>query len=377
MKDIKELREMIDCIDDKLVPLFEERMDVAKQVAEYKRVNGAPVLQSGREKQVLDRACDRLKDKSYSCEVRDFMLAVMDISKCVQMKSNPVKEQERIRKPFDANAKTGYQGTEGSFSEQAVSEFFRTTGKSKAYADFESVFKAIDKGEIDYGVVPLENSSIGSVVEVYDLLGKYDCYIVGEQWVKISHNLLAVKGATIDGIKKVYSKAEALAQSHDFLKNGDWSLIPYANTAVAAKMVADSNDKTVAAVASVRAAQLYGLDVLAKDINSDKDNYTRFIVISKYLADIDANKVTVSFTMSDEAGALYKVLRFFARFNVNMAKIESRPMKNCPGSYYFVIDLEGNCKSRDMAEALYFVAHSVKDFKLLGEYVRNDVQEKD
>ena len=376
MKDIKELRKEIDRIDDEMIPLFEKRMDVAKQVAEYKRAAGAGVLQTGREKEVLDLSVARLKDKSYASEARDFMTAVMDLSKEVQFKTNPVSEQPRERRKPCANAKVGYQGTAGSYSGQAAEEFFPGVGKMKAYPSFDGVFKAIDCGEIDYGVVPLENSSVGSVVEVYDLLGKYNCFIVGEKWLRITHCLLGVKGATLADVKTVYSKGEALGQAHDYLAKGGFNLVSYANTALAAEMVAKKGDKSLAAVAGEPAAKIYGLNVLAKGINSDKENFTRFIVISKTLADIKADKVTVSFTLTNESGTLYKVLRFFSRYGINMVKIESRPLKNNPGSYYFVVDLEGNCDSEDMIRALYYVEMSTIDFKLLGEYVKSSPQEE-
>lgn len=375
MRDIKDLRKEIDEIDDLMMPLFERRMDVAKQVAEYKRAAGAAVLQSGREKEVLDRAERRLVNKEYANEAKDFMTAVMDLSKEVQLKTNPVEEKQRERKPFSVNAKIGFQGTEGSYSQQAAEEFFAGTDNAKAYPAFEDVFRAIVRGEIDYGVVPLENSSIGSVVEVYDLLGKYNCFIVGEKWIRIEHCLLGVKGASETDIKTVYSKAEALGQSHEYLAEKGFNLVSYANTALAAKMVAEKGDKSLAAVAGEAAARIYGLDVIAKGINSDKENFTRFIVISATLADTVADKVSVSFTVNNESGSLYKVLRFFSRYGINMVKIESRPLKNNPGSYYFVVDLEGNCESKDMIQALYYVEKSTIDFKLLGEYVKSAPEE--
>ena len=371
MKDIKDLRKEIDVIDDEMIPLFERRMNVAKQVAEYKRANGETVLQTGREKEVLSRAVDRLSDKGYSNEAVDFMAAVMDLSKEVQLKTNPVAETTRERRAIDECAKVGFQGAEGSYSSKAVSELFPKAEQKKAYFTFRSLFEAIDGGEIDYGVVPLENSSIGSVVEVYDLLGQFNCFIVGEKWIRIEHCLLGAKGASLADVKTVYSKAEALEQSHAFLADGGWNLIPYPNTALAAKMIAEKKDFSVAAVASEAAAEIYGLDVLAKGINSDKGNFTRFIVISKTLADTEADKVSVSFTLKNESGALYKVLRFFSRYGINMVKIESRPLKNNPGSYYFVVDLEGNCNSKDMIQALYYVERSTLAFKLLGEYVKS------
>ena len=371
MKDIKDLRKEIDVIDDEMIPLFERRMNVAKQVAEYKRANGETVLQTGREKEVLSRAVDRLSDKGYSNEAVDFMTAVMDLSKEVQLKTNPVAETTRERRAIDECAKVGFQGAEGSYSSKAVSELFPKAKQKKAYFTFRSLFEAIDGGEIDYGVVPLENSSIGSVVEVYDLLGQFNCFIVGEKWIRIEHCLLGAKGASLADVKTVYSKAEALEQSHAFLADGGWNLIPYPNTALAAKMIAEKKDFSVAAVASEAAAEIYGLDVLAKGINSDKGNFTRFIVISKTLADTEADKVSVSFTLKNESGALYKVLRFFSRYGINMVKIESRPLKNNPGSYYFVVDLEGNCNSKDMIQALYYVERLTLAFKLLGEYVKS------
>ncbi len=368
MRELEDIRKDIDAADAQIVPLLEERMRASEDVAAYKKAHGMPIFRPEREKQVIARAVDRLGDKRFAGSIEDIMTSVMDVGKLRQLEIVTDAGDAIERESFDADAPIAYQGTLGAFSSQAAERYFGTLAHATAYPTFGAVIDAIDSGDAKYGVLPLENSTIGSVVEVYDLLGAKSMYIVGEQWEQIRHALVGVKGARKSDVRTVYSKAEALAQCSDYLQSGGWEQIPYSNTALAARLVAQKGDKSIAAVASESAAKLYGLDVIDSPINDEKDNFTRFIIVAKKLTDRDADKVTISFGLDNEKGSLYRVLGVFARLGINMSKIESRPDKSNPAKYYFVADLEGNCSGTGMKCALEAARSLSHDFKLLGEY---------
>ena len=373
MRELEQIRQQINGIDEKLVPLLEERLHASADVADYKKAHDMEIFQPERERAVIERAVGMLKDKGLSRAVADIVASVMDVGKLCQLSRIYEGGDELEREPFDRGAKVAYQGVPGAFSAQAAESYFGSLNNASAYPTFGAVIDAIDCGEVKYGVLPLENSTIGSVVEVYDLLAARSMYIVGEIWQPIRHALVGVRGARLDDVRRVVSKAEALGQCAEFLERGGWEQSPYANTAAAAKSVAESGDKSVAAIASESAAKLYGLDVLACPVNDVKDNYTRFIIVSARLTDREADKVSVSFVVDNECGTLHRVLGMFARLGVNMSKIESRPDKKNPAKYYFVADLEGSCKGKEMRLALAAAKTMTHDFKLLGEYRKGSI----
>ena len=355
------------------MPLLEERLHASADVALYKKAHGMEIFQPERERAVIERAVGMLKDKGLSRGVADIVASVMDVGKLWQLATIFEGGERLERESFDAGARVAYQGVPGAFSSQAAESYFGTADNASAYPTFGAVIDAIDRGEVKYGVLPLENSTIGSVVEVYDLLAARSMYIVGEIWQPIRHALIGVGGARLSDVKFVVSKAEALGQCAEFLERGGWEQIPASNTAAAAKSVAEKGDKSVAAIASESAARLYGLDVLACPVNDVMDNYTRFIIVAAHLTDRDADKVSVSFVVDNECGTLHRVLGMFARLGVNMSKIESRPDKNNPAKYYFVADLEGNCEGKEMRLALAAAKTMTHDFKLLGEYRKGSI----
>ena len=240
--------------------------------------------------------------------------------------------------------KIGYQGVKGSFSEEAMISFFGENNKSLNYEKFEDVFISLKNDEIDYGILPFENSCTGAITAVYDLISKYGFYIVGEECIKINQNLVGVKDATVDDIKEVYSHPQGFEQSKNFLRNHeDFKLIYFYNTAISAKHVSKLNDKSKAAIASSRAAKIYNLDILAKNIHDNNNNHTKFVIISKNLqSSKESNKITVSFSLENRAGSLYNLLGHFAKNNINMIKIESRPSNGELWEYVLYVDLEGN-----------------------------------
>ncbi|MGL6175212.1 MAG: prephenate dehydratase [Cellulosilyticaceae bacterium] len=267
--------------------------------------------------------------------------------------------------------KVGYQGVEGSFSEEAAHNYFGEIEIPMArYDEFEDVFDAINKGEIDYGVLPIENSHTGEILDVYDLINQYNLYIVGEEIVRVRHNLVGVKGTSLEGIKEVYSHPQAFAQSKKFLKmSKHLTCIPYANTAMASKYIAEMKDTSKAAISSQRAAKRYGLEIIVSEINTKNNNSTRFIVLSKNMKiSSKCDKVSIVFTTKHTSGALYNVLSHFAYNGVNLLKIQSRPIQDKSWHYFFFVDLQGSLEDANMLIALGRLNVECEHFRILGNY---------
>ena len=269
-----------------------------------------------------------------------------------------------------SNIKIGYQGVKGSFSEEAMIKYFGENHKNTNYEEFEEVFIALKSNEIDYGILPIENSYTGAITNVYDLLVKYGFYIVGEECIKINQNLIGIKGTEISDIKEIYSHPQGFEQSREFLSNNNkLKLIPFHNTAISAKYISELNDKSKAAIASLRAAEIYNLDVIQEEINDKDDNQTKFIIIGKELeSSKECNKITVVFSLDDKSGTLYNLLRHFAENNINMLKIESRPSKGELWQYLLYVDFEGNIENEDVKKAIKLIEENSEYFKLLGSY---------
>lgn len=263
----------------------------------------------------------------------------------------------------------GFQGVSGSFSEEALFNYFPNDVDTSNYEQFEDVFIALMNNKIHYGVLPIENSSTGAIATVYDLLNRYDCFIVGETHVKPIQNLLGIRGATLSDLKEVYSHPQGFEQSKTFLSTYKWHLIPYYNTAKSAEYIKEQNLKHIGAIASKKAAEIYGLDILAENINCNKNNTTRFIIIGKSLkVNTVCNKISVVLSTKHQAGALYETLKHFAEHQINMLKIESRPVIHTPWEYYFYIDFEGNMEDETIKIAIEQMERECHHFKLLGNY---------
>lgn len=368
MDELSGYRREIDEIDGELIPLFERRMELSRKVANYKRAKNMPVLQSAREEEVLQKARDALRDQRYAGEARQLMRTIMELSRAAQHADLAQTAESEAASP-DFTGRVGYPGVAGSFSEQALAEFFGREGT--AYPDFEDVFGALDRGEIDYGILPIENSSTGSITKNYDLLDAYGFFIVGEHSIKINQNLVGLEGASVDTVRTVYSHAQGIEQSAKFLsEHRGWETVHFLNTAISARMVAESGDITKAAIASRRAAELYGLKILAPDIQDSRTNTTRFMIIARSLSHSGGDKISISFTLDNESGTLYNVLRHFSQGRINMVKIESRPIPGVLWNYRFYLDFEGSLGSPQTAALLESLARETKAFRLLGAYRR-------
>lgn len=264
----------------------------------------------------------------------------------------------------------GFQGVEGSFSHQALTEYFGSGTEAANYPQFRGVFEALGREEIRYGILPLENSSTGGISEVYDLLGEYGFFIVGEKTIKVEHNLLGIRGVKLSDIEEVYSHLQGFMQSREYFDgHSEWKLIPYHNTAKSAMYVSGENSASKACVASRQAAEIYGLEVLAENINDSSSNHTRFIIIGREAElSADCGKITIVATLPHKVGSLYHVLKHFADNDSNLMKIESRPIADKPWEYSFYIDFQGNVLEQKTKNIFAGIAEEGLEYKFLGNY---------
>lgn len=376
MEKLSNLREKIDTIDEEIVRLFEERMDIVHSVAEYKKKNSMEILNTKREEQVIETQLNNLKNKSIKKETEELLKYIMYISRNLQNKVlneedlNAEKYKESFRKVNGKSPVVGFQGVPASFSHEALTEYFGEDTKALNFKNFKDVFEALKKGDIEYGILPIENSSTGGINEVDDLLREYNFYIVGEKCLKVEHNLLGIKDSEISDITEVYSHAQGFLQSSKFFeKHDNWRLIPYLNTAKSAQYVSEENNKFKACVASKKAAELYGLKIIEENINNNSNNYTRFIIIAPEMeVDKNCNKVSMVIALPHKVGTLYNITRLFYNNNLNMTKIESRPSANKSWEYFFYIDFCGNMQEENNINALKEIEKESIYFKLLGNY---------
>ena len=357
MKDLSQCRAEIDAIDR----LFEQRMQVSRDVAAYKHAHQINILDTSREHAVLQSRADMTHDPVFKQPVIDLYTELMRLSR---------EEQRRYLDSLSQNDVVAYMGVPGAFSESAVVGFFGESCCRTSFKTFEEVFAAVAEGSVRYGVVPVENSSSGSINTVYDLLGQYSCHIVGEQLVRVRHCLLGVPGASIQDIQSVYSHEQGFAQCPAFLgEHPDWITKPYFNTAIAASHVAQMGQKCNAAIASHLAAKHYGLEILAEDIQSASDNHTRFIIVSSSPTPIGIpDKATLTFTVRHERGTLMRALSSFVALGMNLTHIESRPLRSSNWEYCFYVDLSGNVSDNNRHVLMESLVADCENCRLLGAY---------
>ena len=362
MREIGELRQEIDKIDRQLIALFEQRMAVAAEVGAYKKARNLPVYDGEREQALLQNRVSQLTDKALAGYLEQFFVGIMDYSKDIQktvMKA-PASQEKCL---------VAYQGTEGAYSQQAARQFFPGC-ETAAKEDFESVFLAVSKKDVDYGVVPVENSATGSVTRNYDLLGSYGLFVAGEVLVHAEHVLLGL--GAIEDVREVYSHEQGFLQCDAFLsEHKDWLRIPYHNTAVSAKHIRDMGDPAKAAIASRYAGEIYGLKVLKDNISNSRNNYTRFFVISREERPEGADKASLAFVVKHIAGSLVSVLDIFADQGYNLTKIESRPMHAKNWEYRFYADLEGDIN--ELGVTMERAREHCVELELLGRYRKGSI----
>ena len=266
-------------------------------------------------------------------------------------------------------ARVVFQGAEGAYSQMAMQAYFGEQVNSFHVDTFREAMSAIEEGSADFAVLPIENSTAGMVSEIYDLLVEFENYIVGEQIIRIEHCLLGVPGASLEEIQTVFSHPQSLMQSARFLEEHDWKQISMPNNAFAARKVAQDGDRTQAAIASESAGKIYGLSVLEEGINQEENNSTRFIIVTNQkIFRKDAEKISICFEVPHRSGSLYHMLSHFIYNNLNLTKIESRPIEDRTWEYRFFIDFEGNLADSAVKNALRGLRDEARNMKILGNY---------
>ena len=373
--DLLQLRQQIDTIDRQIVDLYEKRMDVSRQVAEYKIETGKKVFDKQREQEKIARVKALTHNDFNSHGVEELFEQIMSMSRKLHYQLLAAHGSEG-RLPFigvdeleTECARVVYQGAEGSYSQAAMRKFFGENVNAFHVESFRDAMSAIDEGSADFAVLPIENSTAGIVNEIYDLLVEFENYIVGEQVIPIEHCLLALPGTKMEEIKRVYSHPQSLMQSARYLSEHDWQQISMQNNAFAALKVAKDKDQTQAAIASEYAGQTYGLEILEKGINDSDSNSTRFIIVTNQkIFRKNANKISLCLEIPHESGSLYHILSHFIYNNLNMTKIESRPIPERNWEYRFFIDFEGNLADSAVKNALRGLREEARSMKILGNY---------
>lgn len=366
--DLQELRKNINEIDEQMLHLFEKRMSIASQIAEYKIKNGLPVFQSDREKEIIQRVRNNVADGlENGAEV--LYNTIMDISKSQQYQEFFSASASIEYSPFDYSIvkKIACPGTNGSYSEIAAKQISPCADIS-FYDSFDEVFEAVIKGNCDFGILPIQNSTAGSVTQTYELMKRYNFYIVGGTKVKVEHCLAARHDVSFEDIKTVISHEQGLMQCSDFLKQNGFKTKEYVNTALAAEFVKDSS-QPYAAICSEECADEMGLKILRRNIGNFCDNYTRFILISKdILVSDDADIISVSLSTPHSRSALYRLLTKFSVSGLNLLRLENKPIATKDFDVVFYLDFEGSVKSREVLSLLSQLSSELTYFKFLGNF---------
>ncbi len=374
--DLAQLRARLDEIDSSIVDLFEKRMDICRQVAEDKIKTGKRILDKERERQKIQTVSSLAHSDFNKTGVSELFEQIMAISRKLQYQVINEKGGHG-NLPFFAveqlntdKVRVVFQGAEGAYSQAAMHTYFGDDIDSFHVETFRDAMGAIEEGRADFAVLPIENSTAGIVSEIYDLLVEYENYIVGEQVIPINHCLLAVPGASIEDIEVVYSHPQSLMQSSRFLsEHSSWKQISMQNNAFATSKVSEDKDIHQAAIASEFAGELYGLEVLQKGIQNDKNNSTRFIIVTNQkIFKKDAGKVSICFEVAHESGSLYHALSHFIYNHLNVSKIESRPIENRNWEYRFFLDFDGNLSDSAVKNALRGLREETYNLKILGNY---------
>ena len=375
--DLTELRRQIDGIDDQLVQLFCRRMALCAQVAEYKKANGLPILMPAREREKLKDVAEKA-GPDMANYTRTLYAMLFELSRSYQSKLSGGSRQlyEMITQSiqdtpnlFPQTAMVACQGVEGAYSQLACEKIFPNP-MILYFKTFDGVFQAIDQGLCQYGILPIENSTAGSVTKVYDLMIQHNFYIVRTFRLKIDHNLLANPGAKLEDIKEIYSHEQAINQCSTFLHSlKGVNVVPVANTAVASEMVASSGRKDVAALSSRSCSELYNLSCLASSVQDKGNNRTRFICISRNMEIYPgSDKTSIMMVLNHRPGALYKVLARIYTLGINVTKLESRPIPDREFEFMFYFDLETSIYSEQFVQLMCELEDLCEEFKYLGSY---------
>jgi len=375
--DLTEIRQEINRVDDELVKLFVERMGLATQVAAYKKEHGLPIFVPAREREILKKVAEQAGPE-FGSYARLLYANIMDLSRSYQGKRNGKATGlaeaitlaiENTPKLFPRDPMVACQGVEGAYSQIACEKIFKSPF-IMYFKSFEGVFNAIDQGLCQYGILPIENSTAGSVKKVYDLMVEHNFSIVRTFRLKVDHNLLVKPGTKLSDIKTIYSHEQALNQSAGFLASlPGVNAVPVANTAVAAEMVSKSETGDIACLSSRSCAELYGLQCLKSSVQDTGNNHTRFICISKNLEIYPgSDKTSVMMVLPHKPGSLYKLLSRLYVLGINVTKLESRPIPDRDFEFMFYFDLETSIYSKEFIQLMCELDDLCEEFRYLGSY---------
>jgi chorismate mutase/prephenate dehydratase len=354
--NLEDLRKQIDEIDSRIVELIGERIRIAEDIGKGKKAEGKLIEDKERELKVLENVKGIAREKKID-------ISQEDIEGIYQRVIEACKNIE--------GAEVAFQGEVGAYSEEAAFQFFGSSIQIRPRETLEDVFKAVEEGEAQFGVVPVENSLEGSISRAYDLMLDSNLMVCGETELRVIHCLIASPGAGLDTVKRVYSHPQALGQCRNFLKHLNAELIPTYDTAGSVKMLKEKGLSDSAAIASVRAAEIYGMKIIARGIEDNPNNFTRFFILSREDSSPSGNdKTSIVFSTKDKPGALYGALGEFARRKINLTKLESRPTRQKPWQYNFYLDFEGHREDRQAREALESLEKNSIFVKVLGSYPR-------
>ena len=378
--DLGEIRNRIDHIDRKLVELIEERMEIVKEVALYKKENGMKIFDRKREEEVINKNLSNVKSEELKHYIESILKDIMDSSKEYQ-KFKIGSPKEYVNNLNFNGKKLGYTGVPGAYAYEVMVNLLKNSKNSEGHIGVKAeeilnfnthreLVEGVESGKVDFAILPIENSIVGEVRDSIDLINKRNIYIVGEVKHKIEHNLLGIKGSKIEDIKRVYSHEQALMQCSEFLgEYPEWEKIRMNNTALSAKYIGDTGNEENACIANMETRKMYNLELLKPDINNEKENFTRFFIVSnKNLICENSEKISVITSTKNESGALIKLLKVFSDYGLNMVNLKSRPKTNKPWEYYFYIDFEGNLEEEKVEKALEEIRKKSIYLQILGNY---------
>ena len=377
--DLGKIREKIDKLDSQLVELLEERLEIVQEVAQFKKQTGKRIFDEEREKEVVQKNLKRVKNKELNHYIELILKDIMDSSK--EYQKFKIGISTKYVNDLDLkDKKLGYTGVPGSYAYEVLMNILKNNKnldvdsieENKNIFHFNShkeLVEAVHTKKIDIGILPIENSIVGEVRDSIDLINTKNIHIIGEVRHKISHNLLGVKGSRIEDIRNIYSHDQAFMQCSQFLSKHEWHLNRMTNTAISGKYIVAEGKKENACIANMKTKEVYGLELLKKNINNEEENYTRFFIISNEEAVIDgSDKISIVTSANNESGALIGLLQIFYKYGLNMVNLKSRPRANKPWEYYFYIDFEGNMSSEKVRMALEEMREKSNYLQILGNY---------
>ena len=352
---LEEARKIINSVDKDMAELFVKRMRAAEMVYEHKKEFGLPILDQKREDAVIEKNSALVEDEVIRGYYIDFIKNMMSISRAYQYR-------------MQSGLKVAYSGVEGAFAHIAAGRIFPDSNRI-SYSDFKAAYDSVARGESDVAVLPIENSYAGEVGQTIDLIFSGNLFINGIYELDIHQNLLGLPDATVEDIKKVTSHPQALSQCHDYIEMRGFLAEEANNTALAAKTVAEANDKTLGAIASVETAEIYGLKVIEANINKSGENTTRFAVISKVKATSpELTSTVLMFTVKHEAGSLANAIGIIGKYGYNMTALRSRPMKKHSWQYYFYVEIDGSTNSENASKMIEELNKVCEKLKVAGSF---------